>query len=275
MRRVPALLTAVLAMAGACSPGDAPPAGGPGNWELVWSDEFDGTTLDPAKWSAQIGDGCDQNLCGWGNEELQWYQAENASVGEGLLTITARRDSMGGRAFTSARLRTLEKGDWTYGRVEVRARLPQGQGIWPAIWMWPTENVYGTWAASGEIDIVELLGHEPARVHGTLHYGGPAPENTHSGAYFELPSGTFADGFHVFAIEWEEGEIRWYVDGSLYQRQTEWRSSGGPFPAPFDQRFHLVLNVAVGGVWPGNPDASTSFPQSMEVDYIRVYQHER
>jgi beta-glucanase (GH16 family) len=240
-------------------------------WTLVWSDEFEGSALDPSKWSVQVGDGCDINLCGWGNNELQWYQADNVRVGGGILSITARAQPAGGRAYTSARIRTLGKGDWTYGRIDIRARLPLGRGLWPAIWMLPSNNRYGTWAASGEIDIVELVGHEPDRVHGTLHYGGEWPDNIYSGAPFVLPSGTFADRFHTFTLEWEEEEIRWYVDGEHYQTQTQWRSSGGPFPAPFNQPFHLVLNVAVGGDWPGRPDARTVFPQSMEVDYVRVY----
>ena len=241
------------------------------SWTLVWSDEFEGTVLNADKWSVQTGDGCDQSLCGWGNNELQWYRAANLSVSGGLLTITARAEPAGGRAYTSARIRTAGKGDWTFGRIEVRARLPLGRGLWPAIWMLPTDGVYGGWAASGEIDIMELVGHEPARVHGTLHYGGPAPANVNSGDSYDLPSGTFADEFHVFAMEWEEGQIRWYVDGNHYQTQTQWYSSAASFPAPFDQRFHLVMNVAVGGNWPGNPDVSTVFPQTMEVDYVRVY----
>lgn len=263
---------AILLLVAGCSCGGNPTEVGTGDWTLVWSDEFDGTALDTGKWSAQVGDGCALNLCGWGNNELQWYQAENASVSDGTLTITARREQVEGREYTSARLRTLGKGDWTYVRVEARARLPRGQGIWPAIWMLPSDNAYGGWAASGEIDIMELVGHEPARVHGTLHYGGSAPNNTYSGAYYDLPGGTFADDFHVFAMEWERGEIRWYVDGRLYQRQTDWFSTGGVYPAPFDQPFHLVLNVAVGGNWPGNPDGTTSFPQTMALDWVRVYQ---
>lgn len=271
--RLPALMAALLTLScGGDDPAlplsDAQTLDG---WSLVWQDEFDGGALDAARWEVLTGDGCSQDLCGWGNNELQWYQAANATVDSGRLTITARRESSNGRAYTSARIRTAGKGDWTYGRVDVRARLPIGQGLWPAIWMLPTDEVYGTWAASGEIDIVELVGHEPNRVHGTLHYGGPAPANTFSGSAFTLPSGTFADAFHTFSLEWEEGEIRWYVDGQRYQTQTDWRSTGAAFPAPFDQRFHLVLNVAVGGNWPGNPDATTVFPQSMDIDWVRVY----
>lgn len=243
-------------------------------WTLVWADEFEGTALDDSRWSVQQGDGCAIDLCGWGNNELQWYQADNVEVGGGLLTIHARIEAAGGRDYTSARIRSLGKGDFRYGRIEARARLPRGQGMWPAIWMLPSDEVYGGWAASGEIDIVELVGHQPARVHGTLHYGGPAPANQNSGDHFDLPSGTFADDFHVFAVEWEEGEIRWYVDGELYQTQTSWNSTAAAFPAPFDQRFHLLLNVAVGGDWPGNPDITTPLPQTMQVDYVRVYQRD-
>lgn len=251
-------------------PGDQP--GDTGVWTLVWQDEFNGTALDGSKWSAQAGDGCDQGSCGWGNNELQWYQPANASVSGGSLVITARRESAGGKSFTSARLRTAGKGDWTYARVEVRAQLPRGRGMWPAIWMLPTDNSYGGWAASGEIDIMELVGHEPSKVHGTLHYGDVAPNNKSSGASFTLASGTFADDFHVFALEWEAGVMRWFVDGQLYQTQTQWSTSTGGFPAPFNRRFHLLVNLAVGGNWPGSPDASTNFPQRLTVDWVRVYQ---
>jgi len=163
-------------------------------------------------------------------------------------------------------------GDWKYGRFEIKAKLPYGQGLWPAIWMLPTDWVYGGWAASGEIDIMELVGNDPATVYGTLHYGGAYPDNVHTGASYKLDFGNFALDFHVFALEWDATEIRWYVDDSLYQVQREWYSHGNDYPAPFNQRFHLLLNVAVGGNWPGNPDNTTSFPQKMEVDYVRVYQ---
>jgi len=169
-------------------------------------------------------------------------------------------------------MRTLNKGDWKFGRIEMRAKLPFGQGLWPAFWMLPTDNVYGGWAASGEVDIMELVGHEPNKSHGTLHYGGAWPNNRSSSNSYTLPAKNFSDDFHLFAVEWKAGEMRWYVDDLHYQTQTSWWSTGGPFPAPFDQRFHILLNVAVGGNWPGNPDASTIFPQTMQVDYVRVYQ---
>ena len=138
--------------------------------------------------------------------------------------------------------------------------------------MLPTDNTYGTWASSGEIDIMEMVGHEPSTYLGTLHYGGKWPKNKHSGKPYKLPSGTFADDFHVFSIVWEEGKIHWAIDGKSWQTQTEWSSEGGKFPAPFDQRFHLLLNLAVGGNWPGAPNANTKFPAQFLVDYVRVYQ---
>ncbi|MDH3589449.1 MAG: glycoside hydrolase family 16 protein [Gammaproteobacteria bacterium] len=242
-----------------------------GDCVLVWADEFEGVALDTGKWEPMIGNGSAYGLSGWGNNELQYYRSENAVVADGVLTITAREENFGGYGYTSARLRTLNLGDWKYGRFEMRARLPVTQGMWPAFWMLPTASNYGTWAASGEIDIMESLGHEPESIHGTIHYGGPFPENVSSGNQYFLPPGSATD-FHVYAIEWEEGEIRWYVDGTLYSTRTQWYSTAGPYPAPFDQDFHLLLNLAVGGNFPGDPDASTVLPQDFIIDYVRVYQ---
>ena len=239
------------------------------DWELVWSDEFDGNAVDPAKWEFQIGDGC-PNLCGWGNNELQYYRAENAVVEDGLLKIIAQRQTFGGRQYTSARMRSLNKGDWTFGRFEARIRLPEGQGIWPAFWMLPTDEVYGGWPRSGEIDIMEMVGHEPSTVHGTIHFGDPWPNNSFTGNSYRLSQGKFSDDFHLFAVEWGVGVIDWYVDGTKFSTKTRNDLQGKKWP--FDQQFHLLLNLAVGGNWPGNPDASTEFPQIMEVDYVRVYQ---
>lgn len=241
--------------------------------ELVWADEFDGSAIDPDKWVFQLGDGSEVGLpSGWGNNERQYYQRENAVVEGGLLTITAREEAVSGFSYTSARLRTLGLADWKYGRFEMRARLPIGQGLWPAFWMLPAGEAYGGWAASGEIDIMEYIGSEPEQVLGTLHFGRPWPNNAFSGHEYQLPNGTFSDGFHVFAIEWQPGEIRWYVDDTHFATQTEWFSSGGAYPAPFDRGFYLLLNLAVGGNLPGPPDASTEFPQELVVDYVRVYQ---
>ncbi|NNE43530.1 MAG: family 16 glycosylhydrolase [Gemmatimonadetes bacterium] len=241
-------------------------------YQLVWSDEFDGTRLDLTKWEPEIGDGC-PTLCGWGNNELEYYRAENATVAGGFLTITAKQEIFGNRLYTSARLRTLNQGDWERGRFEMRAKMPIGQGLWPAFWMLPTDSVYGTWAASGEIDIMEYLGHKPFEVLGTLHYGDTAPGNVFSGNTYVKPGpDNFNDGFHDFALEWDECEMRWYVDGLHYATQASWYTVGEPWPAPFDERFHILLNLAVGGNLPGPPDTSTVFPAEMVVDYVRVYQ---
>jgi len=240
-------------------------------WALVWQDEFDGSQIDRTKWGHEV------NAQGGGNNELQYYtsRAENSFVKDGVLVIRALKErytgTEGTREYTSARMRTFHRGDWKYGRFDIRAMLPRGQGLWPAIWMLPTDWLYGGWAASGEIDIMELVGHEPNKVHGTLHYGGEWPNNVSSGLSRTLPQGDFSNELHVFRLEWEPTEFRWYVDDQLYQTQKQWRTQNRPYPAPFDQRFHMLLNVAVGGNWPGNPDATTLFPQTMAVDYVRVY----
>jgi beta-glucanase (GH16 family) len=274
----------------------------PGNgWELVWSDEFSGSEIDSAKWSHE------KNCTGGGNNELQCYTArsENSYVQDGHLVVVARKESFSGQAkgddepdydamdssvardYTSARLRTKNKGDWKYGRMEISAKMPQGQGIWPAIWMLPTEWKYGGWPLSGEIDIFEAVNSNTAGVanqmHGTLHYGRSWPNNSYTGASFS-PATNIWDGFHRYAVEWEEGEIRWYVDSEHFATQTSdgwftyyWNGQTqgyqyGTGAAPFDQNFHLILNLAVGGNWPGNPNAQTQFPQQMQVDYVRIYQ---
>ncbi len=244
------------------------------NWELVWSDEFDGDSLNTDYWEYQIGTGTSEGLTNWGNNERQYYtdREENVYVKEGKLHIRAQEENFGNRNYTSARIRTKGRKDFLYGRFEIRAKMPIGQGIWPAIWMMPTDNVYGGWAASGEIDIMEYLGHEPHRVHGTLHYGGAWPNNVYSGRHYDLTSGRFSDDFYTFAIEWEYGEMRWFVDDVLYQTRNYWYTTGHRFPAPFDEKFHFIMNVAVGGNWPGNPDHTTEFPQEMVVEYLRVYE---
>lgn len=272
----------------------------PPGWTLVWGDEFDGTAIDATRWAFETGNGFyDPDakvwIGGWGNGELEDYTSrpENARVEGGLLHIVARKERHGGSDYTSARLKTRAKDGRplfarTYGRFEVRARMPAGRGLWPAFWMLPAEESYGYWAASGEIDVVEARGQEPAKVEGTIHFGSRWPANAHAGRSYTLPRGRSIAEFHVYAVEWEPGAIRWYVDDHLYSTQTSWWSSGkhegtrgvrptaesdlNPWPAPFDRPFYLVLNLAVGGRFAGNPDATTPFPAEMVVDYVRVYE---
>ena len=233
-------------------------------YDLVWADEFDGDAVDESKWSFQIGDGCDINLCGWGNNELQWYtdRPENARVEDGNLIITAIKESpfyQGKYQYTSARMRTINKGDWKYGRMDVRAKIPIGDGMWPAIWMLPTDNVYGIWPKSGEIDIMENIGSKPQEVLGTIHYGHDF--HRFNSNYVELEEGgRFADDFHVYSVIWNESCIQFMLDGEFYG-QAESPSTTLPTTWPFDQDFHMILNIAVGGNLPGPPSAFTPFPK--------------
>lgn len=230
-------------------------------WILVWQDEFNDTQLDEENWIADIND------WGGGNQELQYYtdRSENVYLENGFLHIVGRKESYRTRDYTSARLNSAQS--WTYGRFEIKAKLPEGQGIWPAIWLRSSTDPYGSWPASGEIDIMEMLGHEPSVIYGTLHYGSPWPDNEQSQGSTVLSS----TGFHEFALEWEVDEIRWYVDDIHYLTIDSWYSNGGEFPAPFDQPLDVVLNLAIGGSWPGDPDDSTIFPQTFLIDYVRVY----
>ena len=242
-------------------------ASSPESWELVWSDEFDGKELDAAKWKHETGGH------GFGNNELQFYtdRAQNAYLEDGALVIHADREKFQNRSYTSAKLQS--KAAWTYGRFEFRVKLTKGRGIWPAIWMMPSDmKKYGGWPESGEIDILEQLGHEPNRVYGTLHFGNPHPA-AGKGASVALKQGSLTDDWHDYAIEWMPGEMRWFVDGELYQVQNDWFTSapGAAWPAPFDRDFYLQLNLAVGGGWPGNPDATTVWPQKLRIDYVRVF----
>ncbi len=266
------LLALILTVNSNCKQNDNPvdSSSASGQWRLVWQDEFEGVHLNEGKWNYEIGGH------GWGNNELQYYtdRPENIYVTDGLLVIEAREERFENRSFTSGRITTKNKGDWLYGKIEVKAKLPKGKGLWPAVWMLPTDWKYGGWASSGEIDIMELVGNDPTTVWGSLHYGGEYPNNFHTNASFvQTDSTDFSDDFHLFSIEWMPGEIRWYVDSQLYQTISEWYTEQGIYPAPFDARFHLLLNVAVGGNWPGAPDSTTSFPQRMYVDFIRVYEN--
>ncbi|MHA6249142.1 family 16 glycosylhydrolase [Pontibacter sp. CAU 1760] len=235
---------------------------------VVWADEFNGSTLDGTKWSYQTGDGCAEGICGWGNSELQYYQESNVTVTNGQLHITAKKQRVQSKAYTSGRIRSINKGDWTYGRFEARIKLPAGKGLWPAFWMLSTDEAYGGWPKSGEIDIMEYVSAEANKVLGTIHYGDPYPNNQHTGANYYLNSGSFSDAFHDFAVEWEPGVIRWFVDDILFLTKTS--QDIAPYNWPFDKRFHFLLNVAVGGNLGGTVDDSI-FPKAMDVDYVRVY----
>jgi beta-glucanase (GH16 family) len=243
------------------------------NWVLTWSDEFDGadgSAPDPAKWSMETGGG------GWGNNELEYYTARrtNSRVEKGNLVIEALQEKFTGpdgitREYTSARLKTEKLFTQKYGKFEARIRIPKGQGMWPAFWMLGDDIPTAGWPACGEIDIMENIGFEPGKIHGTIH--GPGYSGGKSlGAPYAVVGGDVADDFHVFAVEWEPNEIRFYVDGHLYETRTPADLPAGTRWV-FDHPFFLILNVAVGGGWPGNPDASTKFPQQMLVDYVRVY----
>ena len=282
-----------------------------GKWNLVWADEFDGDSLDLTKWSYE--DDC----WGGGNNERQCYtkKKKNVAVEGGYLKIIARKERTRGfantrsarngevalapgtkryqkvkRPFSSGRIITKGKGDWKYGRVEARIKLPTGQGLWPAFWMLPTEYAYGGWAASGEIDIMEAInlamqcetcaGGREDRVHGTLHFGGQWPKNEYSGNEIHLPAP--ADGFHTYRLEWSAGRMDWFVDDIHFSTKThdQWHTlniKGEPgFDAPFDRPFHVILNLAVGGEWPERENNvgyfATDFPKQMIVDYVRVYE---
>lgn len=290
-------------------PVEAEPVPVPEGWQLVWSDEFSGTEIDASKWSHEV------DCWGGGNDERQCYtdRPDNSSVSDGVLSITARLEPAAGPAlparlrenaseeernavkeqlFTSARLVTLDKADWLYGRFEFRAKLPGGQGVWPALWMLPSEELYGAWAASGEIDVLEAvnLGTECSecdggvenRIIGTIHHGGEWPKNRYTGQDTVLP--VTEDGFNTFAVEWQEGQIDWFVDDIKYFTLTsdDWRSralfSRLPETAPFDQPFYLIMNVAIGGHLSESRNEGgvdlTGYPKSMLVDWVRVYQRD-
>ncbi len=241
-----------------------------GRWQMVWNDEFNYKGLpDTTKWSYDTGG----NSWGWGNNEAQHYTAfdpDNAYVDDGKLTITARIDSMGGKRYTSARIRTKGKGDWLYGRFEIRAKLPAGVGTWSAIWMLPSDNVYGGWPASGEIDIMENVGYDPDNIVSTAHTKSyNHVQGTQTSGYLEVP--TCHSDFHLYALEWEENEYRVYVDDHLHY--TFKNEGTGSAEWPFDQRFHLLLNLAIGGNWGGQKGIDdTLFPHHFLIDYVRVYQ---
>ncbi len=278
------------------------PASAAPDWQLVWSDEFTGPAIDKAKWSIDV------DCWGGGNNERQCYSdsPNNARVVDGALVITALHEHATGpalpaslrahpakpgelvsREYSSAHLTTRGKASWRYGRIEVRASLPQGQGTWPAIWMLPDRDTYGRWAASGEIDILETVnlgtpckdcpGGKEDTILGTLHFGRPSPGNTHKGTEVHRP--TVLAGFHTYAIEWQPDRITWQFDGETYavRERSEWFTSGSATPgAPFDQPFHLILNLAFGGGLAEGRGlkgvSNNNFPKRFLIDWVRVWQ---
>lgn len=237
-------------------------------YDLVWQDEFDGPSLNLNDWTYEI----------WTpftvNNELQYYtdRPDNSYISDGAFVIEAKEESYLGADYTSARIITQGKQSFTYGRVDIRAILPEGQGLWPALWMLGESIADVGWPACGEIDIMELVGHEPSTVHGTIHWGpqGQGYSN-YIGNGYTLPSGKFSDEYHVFSLIWEPNSIKWLVNDTEFYSITNDDVNG---TYPFNDEFFFIFNVAVGGNWPGSPDASTQFPQRMYVDYIRVFQEQ-
>ena len=243
-------------------------------YELLWNDEFNGTEMDETIWSY------DPREPGWTNNELQEYttSTDNVFVRDGKLVLKAikTQDENGNDYYTSGKVKTMNKKDFMYGKVVARAKVPEGQGLWPAIWMMPTnEAYYGQWPKCGEIDIMEVLGSQTDLAYCTVHYGEPHAEQQGS---LKLEGTTYAEDFHDYSVEWEPGEMRWYIDDQLVLTVNDWFSaypgaSERPYPAPFNQTFFVQLNLAVGGNWPGDPDETTDFDNAeFEIDYVRVYQ---
>jgi beta-glucanase (GH16 family) len=268
-------------------------------WRLVWADEFEGSEVDRSKWDFDIGNGffdykSHRWIPGWGNEELQYYTdaPANVEVKDSLLTIRALKESLHGCGYTSARLKTRRRDGAAlfttlYGRVEFRARVPWGKGLWPALWMLPQDERWGGWAASGEIDLMEIVGERPHEVLNSIHFGSAYPRRALITHVHPLPGGSTVGDWHTYAIEWEPGEIRFFVDDVHTCTRGHWWSCSktlrgrgvmpkqaadlNPWPAPFDQPFYLLMNVAVGGNFPGVPVPETRFPAELVVDYVRVY----
>jgi beta-glucanase (GH16 family) len=233
---------------------------------VVWSDEFDGASLNSTYWTQESG-----NNGGWGNNELEYYQGANSTVADGYLTITAKAESVGGQSYTSSRIISKGKKEFKFGRVDIKAKLPKGQGIWPALWMLGANIGSAGWPACGEIDIMELIGGGAGRdntVHGTVHWSNASNNWTYVGGSKTLSQGNFSDDFHVFSVVWTSTSIIWKLDDvQFYSKDITPEEM-----SEFRNNFFLIFNIAVGGNWPGNPDESTVFPQQMIIDYVRLSQ---
>ncbi len=242
-------------------------------WNIVWSDEFDGESIATANWSFETG-----NNNGWGNSELEYYtgRSQNAYVTNGMLHIVARQEPFSGFNYTSARMKSQNHFSKEYGKIEFRAKMPSGVGFWPALWMLGNNFPAVNWPACGEIDIMENKGSVPEQVQGTIHYSNSSDQHLQSTAIYDFPANNGATNFHTYLLYWTSNSIQWYVDGQLYETQTSWSSSTGPYPAPFNQPFFLIMNLAVGGNYVGNPSTNSIntnavWPGDMQVDYVRAY----
>jgi beta-glucanase (GH16 family) len=237
-------------------------------YTLVWSDEFSGTSLDMNSWNYETGNGSN----GWGNNELEYYTSttKNSFVSNGNLIIEARKESISGFNYSSARLTTQNKKTFTFGRIDIRAKLPVAKGMWPALWTLGTNISNVGWPGCGEIDMMELIGTYPGRVYGTLHWKNATGDHASKGAQHDLDSGNFSQQFHVFSTIWSQDTIKWLIDDQLYLTTT--KADVDPATYPFNASQFFIFNVAVGGNWPGAPDDTTVFPERMFVDYVRVFQ---
>ena len=242
------------------------PQGDTRPWEMVWADEFDGATLDDSKWKIDTG-------ASFGTSQLDFdtTRPENIAVTGGNLVITARKESFSGQPYTSGRMETQGKFERTYGKFEVRLKMPHGQGMWPAFWLLGSDYDTAGWPGCGEIDVMENRGSELSTIHGSLHGPGYSGGGAFTEAYTLAGGAQFTDDFHTFGIEWEPGVLRWYVDGQLYQTRTSDTLARSKTWVFDDKSFFMILDLAVGGIYGGDPDANTPFPQQMLVDYVHVY----
>lgn len=236
---------------------------------LVWADEFEGSGLNTTNWNYDVGDGCARNNCGWGNNELEFYtEGDNLIFANGKMIIEARKESRGGKNYTSSRLTTMGKKSFKFGRIDIRAKLPKGQGIWPALWMLGDNFPTAGWPACGEIDMMEFLGHDLTKVYSTIHFkSGNNPRNISKSFINSTP---LPDEFHVYSLVWETDKMRMLIDDKLIGEFLA--SELGGATNPFNDKFFFLFNVAVGGNWPGSPNTTTYFPQWMFIDYVRVFQ---
>lgn len=248
-------------------------------WDIIWNDEFEGESLDLSKWTYDYGNGYN----GWGNYEAQYYQKANVSVENGNLVIEAIKEDKEGCLYTSGRIKTAMDCEnvlfkTRYGKIEARIAMDCESGFWPAFWMMPVDNIYGSWPLSGEIDIMEARGRTKNTINGAIHFGEKIPNNKYSGGNYKFNEGEDISGYHIYSIEWEPDEIRWYVDGNKFYSTSNWytmRELGekSEYPAPFNQDFYLILNMAVGGTFDNGILPESNMTGKMYVDYVRVYQN--